>query len=127
MINNYVSHAANERTYLAWLRTGLATVAFGFVVQKATMIVPAGSIPATGWPVFDRAFAATLSVVGLYDGIAVIAVGIVILLLGGIRFIKTARDIDNPEPRKAGMRVELLLSGALAVVAAMLCAYVALA
>jgi putative membrane protein len=28
MIANY--HAANERTFLAWIRTGLAVAAFGF-------------------------------------------------------------------------------------------------
>lgn len=27
-------HLANERTFLAWLRTGLATTTFGFVVAK---------------------------------------------------------------------------------------------
>src|SRR5579884_2335842 len=26
-------HLANERTFLAWMRTGLATIAFGFVVE----------------------------------------------------------------------------------------------
>jgi putative membrane protein len=25
-------HLANERTFLAWIRTGLATITFGFVV-----------------------------------------------------------------------------------------------
>jgi inner membrane protein YidH len=27
-------HLANERTFLAWVRTGLATTAFGFVVAR---------------------------------------------------------------------------------------------
>jgi len=27
-------HLANERTYLAWLRTGIATIGLGFVVAK---------------------------------------------------------------------------------------------
>ena len=30
----YSDHAANERTFLAWVRTGIATIAFGFVVEK---------------------------------------------------------------------------------------------
>jgi putative membrane protein len=121
-----MSHAANERTYLSWLRTGLAIATFGFVVQKVTTSVPPGSVSTSGWTSIDRATFAILSVVGQYDGVTLIAVGIVILLLGGLRFVRTARDIDSPEPRKAGMRMELLLSGALAVLAALLCAYVAL-
>jgi len=34
MIANYTDHAANERTFLAWIRTGLAVAAFGFFLVK---------------------------------------------------------------------------------------------
>ena len=34
MIRDYADHAANERTFLAWLRTGIAVVAFGFLIEK---------------------------------------------------------------------------------------------
>ncbi len=34
MIRDNADHAANERTFLAWLRTGMAVVAFGFVIEK---------------------------------------------------------------------------------------------
>ena len=34
MIRGYSDHAANERTFLAWLRTSIAVIAFGFVVEK---------------------------------------------------------------------------------------------
>ncbi len=34
MIERYGDHAANERTYLAWVRTGVAVMAFGFLVEK---------------------------------------------------------------------------------------------
>jgi hypothetical protein len=33
-MSNFSDHAANERTFLAWLRTGIAIIAFGFVVEK---------------------------------------------------------------------------------------------
>jgi uncharacterized membrane protein YidH (DUF202 family) len=33
MIANYTNHAANERTFLAWIRTGLAVAAFGFFLN----------------------------------------------------------------------------------------------
>ena len=34
MINRFKDHAANERTYLAWIRTAIAVMAFGFIVEK---------------------------------------------------------------------------------------------
>jgi hypothetical protein len=34
MIERYSDHAANERTFLAWVRTAIAIMAFGFLVQK---------------------------------------------------------------------------------------------
>lgn len=40
-IKNYSDHAANERTFLAWLRIGLAVVAFGIVVEKLTFLLTA--------------------------------------------------------------------------------------
>ncbi len=32
-------HLANERTFLAWVRTGIAIMAFGFIVVKSSMFV----------------------------------------------------------------------------------------
>ena len=32
MIRNFGDHAANERTFLAWVRTSIAVMAFGFLV-----------------------------------------------------------------------------------------------
>src|SRR2546430_8397817 len=48
MIANYTNHAANERTFLAWIRTGLAVAAFGFFLIKLNVFADAiggGSIP----------------------------------------------------------------------------------
>ena len=39
MIQSYVDHAANERTFLAWVRTGVAVVAFGFVIEKFNLFL----------------------------------------------------------------------------------------
>jgi len=39
MIRGYSDHAANERTFLAWVRTGIAVVAFGFVVEKFNLFI----------------------------------------------------------------------------------------
>ena len=34
MIKRYSDHAANERTFLAWVRTGIAVMAFGFLIER---------------------------------------------------------------------------------------------
>ena len=34
MIKNFSDHSANERTFLAWVRTAIAVMAFGFIVEK---------------------------------------------------------------------------------------------
>ena len=34
MITRYSDHAANERTFLAWVRTAIAMMAFGFVIER---------------------------------------------------------------------------------------------
>jgi putative membrane protein len=34
LIDAYSDHAENERTFLTWLRTDVAVIAFGFVTEK---------------------------------------------------------------------------------------------
>ena len=38
MISAYRDHAANERTFLAWIRTGIAVIAFGVVIEKLNLL-----------------------------------------------------------------------------------------
>ena len=38
-VRGYSDHAANERTFLAWVRTGIAVIAFGFVVEKFNLFL----------------------------------------------------------------------------------------
>ncbi len=38
-IHNRRVHMANERTFLAWIRTSIAIMAFGFVVEKFSLFV----------------------------------------------------------------------------------------
>ena len=45
MIANYTNHAANERTFLAWLRTDLAVTAFGFFLAKRNVFFDAVAGP----------------------------------------------------------------------------------
>jgi putative membrane protein len=40
-LDKVTDHLANERTYLAWLRTGIATIGLGFVVAKFGLAIRA--------------------------------------------------------------------------------------
>jgi len=39
MIRGYSDHAANERTFLAWVRTAIAVIALGFVIEKFNLVL----------------------------------------------------------------------------------------
>lgn len=40
MIPNYADHSANERTFLAWVRTAIAVVGFGLAVERLGNAAP---------------------------------------------------------------------------------------
>jgi putative membrane protein len=117
-IANYTNHAANERTFLAWIRTGLAVAAFGFFLIKLNVFVDAmggGSLPRL--PAEDVGAFATR-----YAGLAMLVIAILVIARSGIAFERTRRAIDRDEviqiPRS---RAESLLSAALAIAVLIFC------
>ena len=127
MIPRYSDHAANERTFLAWVRTGLAVIAFGFVIERINLFMVALAQSATGEAnrkLWERRLATPL---GRYDGLALIAVGIVLIVIAAVRFVRIARHIDAPEPRlTADVRAEMAISAVLALLAAAFSVYLVL-
>src|SRR6266702_722150 len=124
MIDRYSDHAANERTFLAWVRTGIATIAFGFVVEKYNVFVQTLAKA----NVFDAAKRARPEKLpgslSRYDGLALLVVEMVIIIVSLVRFIRTTRLIDDQEPHSAGsVRIELVLSVILALIVAALTAH----
>jgi putative membrane protein len=94
---------ANDRTFLAWLRTGIATMGLGFVVAKVALIVQPTN--------------KTASNQGLYA-----AVGILIVLCGGALVVigylqhKTVLDLLRTDEEKRRPRWPLRITAtALAV------------
>jgi putative membrane protein len=62
-----------------------------------------------------------------YDGLALIIVGIAIIAISPVRFIRTTRLIDDQQSHSAGsVRAELVLSVVLALIVATLTVYLAL-
>ena len=127
MIERYSDHAANERTFLAWVRTGIATIAFGFVVEKFNLfvrtIVEANMSDAVARLRLNR-FSDSFS---HYDGIVLIFFGMLIIVLSLVRFIRTSRMIDDQESHSAGgIRAELVLAVVLALIVMSMVTYFAL-
>jgi len=121
MIANYTNHAANERTFLAWIRTGLAVAAFGFFLIKLNVfvdVVGGGSIP--DLPAEDAG--AAVAVATRYAGLAMVAVGIAVITRSSFAFERTRRAIDREEVIKIPhTRAESLLSAALAIAVLIFC------
>jgi putative membrane protein len=90
MIARYTDHAANERTFLAWIRTGLAVAAFGFFLVKLNVLFDAigGGSPLHPAAENADAFAA---VAARYAGLAMVVIGIAIIGRSSAGFERTRR------------------------------------
>jgi putative membrane protein len=105
MIERYSDHAANERTFLAWVRTAIAIMAFGFLVQKFDLFlrIAASSLAA-------RPLTAGSQIVGDIAGLLLIVLGGVMTALAAVRFRKTTLEIDATEVRPGpGTRLDITL------------------
>ena len=128
MIQGYSDHAANERTFLAWVRTGIAVIAFGFVIEKFNLFL-LSLLDLTSLDPIRRSQLERLSGPSTpYQGLALIVVGIVLLVVATIRFVRTERLLADPNTHAISRtRVEVLLSAALVAIVAALGALLAFA
>lgn len=123
MIRGYSDHAANERTFLAWLRTSIAVIAFGFVVEKFNLfvltLVDAASIDGRSQSQLGK-FAVPLPEGA---GRAFIIVGIIFIVLATVRFVRTGRLLDAQAIHSPSILPDLIFSVILAVMLIALSAY----
>ncbi|MFT4119627.1 YidH family protein [Bradyrhizobium sp.] len=127
MIERYSDHAANERTFLAWVRTGIAIIAFGFVVEKFNLFVrtmaEASKLDGGSRLQVDR-FTGPFS---HYDGLVLILIGIAIIVIALFRFVRTGRMIDDARSHSGGgIKAELVLAVVLGLVVMAMTVYFAL-
>jgi putative membrane protein len=119
MINRYSDHAANERTFLAWVRTAIAVMAFGFVIERFDLFLQAmapQSVLRHATP-HSQTFANIA-------GLAFIAIGVVMIVIAGVRFRITAKDIDAERPVPTpGERLDLGLAALLGLLGVALFLY----
>jgi putative membrane protein len=125
MISAYTDHAANERTFLAWIRTGIAVIALGFVIEKFNlfMLTLAG---ATVSDVHHSQLATVANRIGRFDGLFFVLCGVGLLILALVRFVRTTRLIDDAQAHSArSIRTELILSAWLVLLVTIYSAYLA--
>lgn len=121
MIKRYSDHAANERTFLAWVRTAIAVMAFGFVIERFDLFVQvaAPQIALQKLAPHGQKFANAA-------GLAFIAVGVAIIAVSGFRFVRTAKAIESddtvPSP---GERFDLALAALIGLLGVALFLYLA--
>lgn len=93
MIKRYSDLAANERTYLAWLRTGIAIIAFGFLIERFDIIMRNVS-KAVG-----VAKDLHLTDGGREAGLVLVSVGLLVMAIATGRFIATRKNIEAEQDK----------------------------
>jgi putative membrane protein len=127
MIPKYADHAANERTFLAWIRTGIAVIVFGFVVEKFNLFMLVLASGVSTEAAHRLSLEQSTRLFGRYDGLALIVLGVALIVIAAVRFFRTAKLIEDPGPQQApSRRLELIFSLTLALLTAALCIYLVL-
>jgi putative membrane protein len=112
-------YLANERTFLAWIRTSIAIISLGFVIAKfgvwlrelATGLAPQIPIRSTG--------------LSLPIGVAMMALGGTLAVLAAWHYHLVNRAIERGEVR-ANRGLIVTVTAAVALLAAMMIAYLLL-
>ena len=93
-------HLANERTFLAWIRTGIAIVVFGFAIGRFAIAIRQlmqiqGRTSTTGG-------------ISVWFGTAAIIGGVVLTLAGLVRYRRTRAQLESGRFQPAGFVVDLV-------------------
>ncbi len=88
-------HMANERTFLAWIRTSIGIMAFGFVVVKFVLFLHqiAAFLEKAGFPA-SPAIPASHWYSSFY-GIVVLGLGALMGVLAFVRYKRVEKQIDD--------------------------------
>ncbi|QEH41468.1 YidH family protein [Chitinophaga sp. XS-30] len=108
-------HLANERTFLAWIRTAIAIMAFGFVVVKFSLF-----IRQLAYAFSDKAIPLPQHSYSGIIGVFLVSLGGVISLLSFMRYKKIERNLNEdvfyPSSRLIILLTLFILLGAVLLV-----------
>lgn len=113
---NARDHLANERTLLAWIRTSIGIMAFGFVVVKFSLFIKQISLLLGKDITFpQRGYSSVI-------GILLVAVGSVVLLLAFINYKRTKKQLSQ-ESYQPTSKLTLLLTIIILIISILLIIY----
>jgi uncharacterized membrane protein YidH (DUF202 family) len=119
-VSNRRVHMANERTFLAWIRTSIGLMAFGFVVEKFSLFMKQMSV------IFGKStIENTLPPAPGYSaivGIFLVGLGTLLVLLAFIRYKKVEKQIDSDTFQPSSL-LDIFLALAILAVGIFLVAY----
>ena len=98
--NRARDHLANERTFLAWVRTGAAIVVFGFAIGRFA-IAMRQLTALQGHPVRTAG-------ISVWMGSGAIVAGVALVVAGLMRYRKTRAQLDSGTFEPAGFVVDLI-------------------
>lgn len=82
---------ANERTFLAWLRTGITIIGLGFVVARFSLFLREFSLIMKAAPIQDASIHSPSSLLGL----AMVGLGVLLIAYALINYLKAHRTIES--------------------------------
>ena len=94
MIRNYRDHAANERTYLAWIRTALALMGFGLLIERFDLFVQ--TLAGATTQLSDAAVSTSSDIASTF----LILLGVLVLGISSSRYLRFKRYIASDEARE---------------------------
>lgn len=99
---NASDHLANERTFLAWMRTSIGIMAFGFVVVKFSLFVKQISL------ILGKENAIHSKGYSGIVGIILVAVGTVTAVLSYIRYRRSERQLNEGYYQHSSLLITVL-------------------
>jgi putative membrane protein len=98
--NRVRDHLANERTFLAWMRTGVAIVVFGFAIGRFSLAMRQ----------LTELSGHGLRTAGMsvWIGACSIVAGVALVMTGLVRYRKTRTQIDAGNFEPAGFVLDLI-------------------
>src|ERR1700733_2709076 len=98
--NRARDHLANERTFLAWVRTSVAIVVFGFAIGRFAIAMR--QLTAL------QGHASKTTGISVVMGMISILAGVVMMIAGGARYRKTRALLDEGKFQPAGFIVDMV-------------------
>jgi len=92
-VRNRRVHMANERTFLAWIRTSIGIMAFGFVLEKFGLFLKQMT-----WFMGKTALSGSADVrpgLSAFLGVILVGLGALMGLMAFVRYKKVERQIDE--------------------------------